>query len=229
MTSTERGLEEMAIHQSNMHWQGFDWAGTEGVGPAANMPESRDASVAKKPSDASTNTTTFLTEKTRTPTVDNQPIRIYTIRTFVMSILVSMGGLIFGYGGIGQIGGFLAMQDYNDRFGDQLVIDETTKTEHFKLSDVRAGTIVGVLMIGALAGSLVAAPITNRFGRRNSVSLWAVIYVVGQLIEITTITKWYQLVVGRLVEGIGVGGMSVLTPMYQSETAPRQIRGALIR
>lgn len=35
-----------------------------------------------------------------------------------MAVLVSLGGLIFGYGGIGQIGGFLAMQNYRDSFGD---------------------------------------------------------------------------------------------------------------
>jgi hypothetical protein len=35
----------------------------------------------------------------------------------MMTILVSLGGMIFGYGGIGQIGGFLAMQDYRRRFG----------------------------------------------------------------------------------------------------------------
>lgn len=40
--------------------------------------------------------------------------------------------------------------------------------------------------------------------------------------------KWYQVALGRWVAGLGVGGLSVLTPMYQSETAPRHIRGAMV-
>ena len=84
-------------------------------------------------------------------------------------------------------------------------------------------------MIGALVGSLVAAPITDRFGRKRSISFWCAVYIVGQIIEVSTSYAWYQLALGRLVEGFGVGGLSVLTPMYQSETAPKQIRGALIR
>jgi SP family sugar:H+ symporter-like MFS transporter len=213
----------------NAPWHGFDWV-DERPSAAPNTPESREATIAKKPSDASelTERTAALLQNEKVQIPPEQPIRIYTVRTLLMSILVSMGGLIFGYGGIGQIGGFLAMQDYNNRFGDQVVINGGRPTERFELSDARAGTIVGLLMVGALVGALVAAPITDRFGRRNSITLWASIYVVGQIVEITTMSKWHQLVAGRLIEGFGVGALSVLTPMYQSETAPRQIRGALI-
>lgn len=54
------------------------------------------------------------------------------------------------------------------------------------------------------------------------------IFCVGVIVQISTDDKWYQIAVGRLVAGAGVGGLSVLTPMYQSETAPRQIRGTLV-
>lgn len=57
---------------------------------------------------------------------------------------------------------------------------------------------------------------------------WCLIFSVGVIVQITTIDHWYQIAVGRLVAGFGVGGLSVLTPMYQAETAPRQVRGALI-
>jgi hypothetical protein len=45
--------------------------------------------------------------------------RSWTPRVVLMTVLVSLGGMIFGYGGIGTIGGFLAMQDYKERFGEQ--------------------------------------------------------------------------------------------------------------
>jgi len=48
------------------------------------------------------------------------------------------------------------------------------------------------------------------------------------IVQIATMNHWYQIAIGRWVAGLGVGALSVLTPMYQSETAPRQVRGALV-
>lgn len=53
-------------------------------------------------------------------------------------------------------------------------------------------------------------------------------FCVGVVIQMASTDKWYQVALGRWVAGLGVGGLSVLTPMYQSETAPRQIRGAMV-
>jgi MFS transporter, SP family, sugar:H+ symporter len=75
----------------------------------------------------------------------------------------------------------------------------------------------------------VAAPVADKFGRRPSVTFWNLIFCVGVIVQIVTNEKWYQVAIGRWVAGLGVGALSVLTPMYQSETAPRQVRGALVR
>jgi MFS transporter, SP family, sugar:H+ symporter len=40
--------------------------------------------------------------------------------------------------------------------------------------------------------------------------------------------KWYQVAVGRLIAGLGVGALSLLVPMYQGESGPRHVRGALV-
>jgi hypothetical protein len=157
-------------------------------------------------------------------TSTSQEVAYKTLRTYFMGIIISMGGLVFGYGGIGQIGGFLVMHDYANRFGNKTDIDGN-KT----FSDVRQGTVVGLLMIGALIGALVAAPVTDRFGRKHCISFWAMIFAVGQVIEISTQRVWWQLVIGRVVEGLGIGGLSILTPLYMGEVAPKQIRGVMIR
>jgi len=47
-------------------------------------------------------------------------------------------------------------------------------------------------------------------------------------VQMAATDKWYQIMIGRLIAGFGVGSLSLLVPMYQSESAPRQIRGALI-
>lgn len=150
-------------------------------------------------------------------------VKLFTPRIFAMVMIVSMGGLIFGYD-TGQISGFLEMHDFLERFSDQT--DPATVGPAF--SNVRSGTIVGLLSIGTLIGAIVGAPIANAAGRKLAIVFWCIIFIVGVIVQITTSTTWYQIAIGRWVAGLGVGGLSVLTPMYQSETAPRQIRGAMV-
>lgn len=114
------------------------------------------------------------------------------------------------------------MPNFLDTFAD------TTKDGQPAFSNGRSGTIVGLLSIGTLIGALAAAPIADRFGRRYSIVFWNLVFCVGLIVQITTDSKWYQLALGRWVAGLGVGGLSVLTVMYQSETAPKQVRGALV-
>lgn len=80
-----------------------------------------------------------------------------------------------------------------------------------------------------MIGALVAAPIADRMGRKLSISLWSIIHIVGIIVQMTTDSKWYQVALGRWVGGLGVGALSAIVPMYQSESAPRQVRGAMVR
>jgi len=150
------------------------------------------------------------------------PVRIFRPRILAMVFVVSLGGMIFGYD-TGQISGFLEMKDFLNRFGDEGAPGNRS------FSNGRSGTIVGLLSIGTLLGAIIGAPIADAFGRRISIVFWNIVFIVGVIIQITTSNVWYQIALGRWVAGFGVGGLSVLTPMYQSETAPRQIRGALVR
>jgi hypothetical protein len=85
------------------------------------------------------------------------------------------------------------------------------------------------LSVGTLTGALCAAPVADRIGRKWSISAWCVMLHVGLIVQISAPhPKWYQIVAGRYVAGLGVGALSLLVPMYQSESAPRHIRGALI-
>jgi len=153
----------------------------------------------------------------------SSPVKLFTPRIFAMIMIVSLGGLIFGYD-TGQISGFLEMDDFLKRFGD--TTDPDTGAPAF--SKVRSGTIVGLLSIGTLIGAIVGAPIADAFGRKLAIVFWNIIFCVGVVIQMTTLTTWYQVALGRWVAGLGVGALSVLTPMYQSETAPRQIRGSMV-
>ncbi|KAI8943257.1 hypothetical protein NX059_001279 [Plenodomus lindquistii] len=152
---------------------------------------------------------------------DNTPLPRLTWKGFWMGILVSMGGFVFGYD-TGQVSGFLEMKDFLDRFGQR----RDDGTPYF--SNVRSGLIVALLSIGTLFGALTAAPIADWIGRKMSIIFWCGIFSVGIVVQIASTDEWYQIMMGRFVAGLGVGALSLLVPMYQAETAPRHIRGALI-
>ncbi|KAI1837261.1 hypothetical protein DTO006G1_2404 [Penicillium roqueforti] len=154
--------------------------------------------------------------------VVDTPIPLLTWRSFIMGILVSMGGFLFGYD-TGQISGFLEMKDFLERYGEI----QSDGTYHF--TNVRSGLIVALLSVGTLIGALVAAPIADRFGRKWCISWWSLMVCVGVTIQISSPSgKWYQVAMGRWVAGLGVGAVSLLVPMYQAESGPRHIRGSLI-
>ncbi|KAH8802770.1 sugar porter family MFS transporter [Xylogone sp. PMI_703] len=161
------------------------------------------------------------TEK-RAGSYDETPIPRLTVHSFLMGVFVSMGGFIFGYD-TGQISGFLGMQNFLMRFGQRHASGE------YYFSNVRSGLIVGLLSIGTLMGALIGGPVADRIGRKWSISAWCVMLHIGLIVQMTaTQGKWYQIVVGRWIAGLGVGALSLLVPLYQGESAPRHIRGALI-
>ncbi|KAJ5793741.1 MFS monosaccharide transporter [Penicillium paradoxum] len=150
------------------------------------------------------------------------PIPLLTWRSFIMGVFVSMGGFLFGYD-TGQISGFLEMQNFLQRYGE--IQDDGT----YHFSNVRSGLIVALLSIGTLIGALIAAPISDRVGRKWCISGWSLMVCIGVTIQISSpFGKWYQVAMGRWVAGLGVGAISLLVPMYQAESGPRHIRGSLI-
>ncbi|KAK7731298.1 hexose transporter hxt5 [Botryosphaeria dothidea] len=136
---------------------------------------------------------------------------------FIMGAIASMGGFMFGYES-GQISGIMAMSDFISRFADS----------NGNFSPARNGTIVGLLCIGTLLGCLISAPLADKIGRKLSISFWAFFYIIGVIIEITSDQVWAQFAVGRLIGGFGIGSLSTCVPMYQSESVPAAIRGAVV-
>lgn len=109
------------------------------------------------------------------------------------------------------------MSDFLERFG-----------ENGEFSAVRQGTIVALLCAGTLVGCLASGVICDKIGRRYTISASAFFYIIGVIIEITSDTEWVQFAMGRFAAGLGIGALSTSVPMYQSESVPKSIRGAVV-
>ena len=115
------------------------------------------------------------------------------------------------------------MDNFKERFAE-----EGADGELF-FSNARSGLIVGLLSIGTLVGALLAAPLANKIGRKASIPWWTLIFVIGVVVQVAVSQgQWVGIVMGRWVAGLGVGSLSVLIPLYMSESTPKQVRGAVV-
>ena len=143
------------------------------------------------------------------------------ITVSILCLMVAFGGFVFGWD-TGTISGFVNQTDFVRRFGS------TRKNGTHYLSNVRTGLIVSIFNIGCAIGGITLSKIGDIYGRRIGLMSVVVVYVVGIIIQIASINKWYQYFIGRIISGLGVGGIAVLSPMLISETAPKQLRGVLV-
>ncbi len=125
------------------------------------------------------------------------------------TVVAALGGLLFGF--------------------DTVVISGTTHslTEVFRLSERLLGLTVATALVGTILGAMFAGIPGDRFGRRDSLRIMAVLYVVSA-VGCAFAWDWYSLVFFRFVGGLGIGGSSVLGPMYIAEVSPARWRGRLV-
>ncbi|ODQ81895.1 hypothetical protein BABINDRAFT_6530 [Babjeviella inositovora NRRL Y-12698] len=138
-----------------------------------------------------------------------------------LCVMVAFGGFVFGWD-TGTISGFVNMSDFKQRFG------QLNSEGEYYLSNVRTGLIVSIFNIGCAIGGIVLGRLGDIFGRRMGLIIVMCIYVVGIAIQISSTDKWYQYFIGRIISGLAVGAVAVLSPMMISETSPKHIRGTLV-
>jgi len=143
------------------------------------------------------------------------------ITVSLICLMVSFGGFIFGWD-TGTISGFVQQTDFIRRFGS------ANSDGSFHLSRVRTGLIVSIFCIGCAIGGLLFSKLGDTYGRRIALVIVTTVYVVGILISISSIDKWYQYLIGRVFCGMGVGGISVYSPLLISEVSPKHLRGTLV-
>lgn len=141
----------------------------------------------------------------------------------MVGLFVASGGLLFGYD-TGSINGILDMRPFKDQFST----GHTNPTDGLPdLTNKEASLLVAILSAGTFFGALLSAPGADSIGRRLSLLVSTGVFCVGGVVQ-TCAHTLQTLMAGRFFAGVGVGAISVLVPLYQSEMAPRWIRGTLV-
>jgi sugar porter (SP) family MFS transporter len=144
-----------------------------------------------------------------TPMLDpnqDQGSRTYV---YVVSAVAAVGGLLFGFdtavisGAIGFV---------KDQFG---------------LDAIQEGFVVSCILIGCIAGALVAGPISDRVGRKKVLIATAAVYAISAIFS-GLARNTNELIAARFLGGIAVGVSSMVSPTYIAEVAPAAIRGRLV-
>lgn len=125
------------------------------------------------------------------------------------TIVGALGGLLFGF--------------------DTAVISGTTNalTAQYALTPFLLGVTVSSALLGTVIAAIAAGFPGQRFGRRDSLRAMAIFYVISAL-GCAFAWNWYSLIVFRFIGGLGIGGSSVLGPMYIAEISPPNWRGRLV-
>ena len=126
-----------------------------------------------------------------------------------LSVVAALGGFLFGY--------------------DTAVISGTIAqvTEQFGLDALQQGWYVGCALIGSIIGMLFAGILSDKFGRKSTMILSAILFSTSA-IGCAVSTDFNQLVIYRIIGGVGIGVVSIISPLYISEVAVAQYRGRLV-
>src|SRR6202021_180767 len=121
------------------------------------------------------------------------------------TIVGALGGLLFGF--------------------DTAVISGTTSalTRIYHLTPALLGVTVSSALVGTVIGAMAAGIPGQKFGRRDSLRVMAIFYILSAL-GCAFAWNWTALIFFRFVGGLGIGGSSVLGPMYMGEFLPPEGR-----
>src|ERR1700684_4437304 len=125
------------------------------------------------------------------------------------TIVGSLGGLLFGF--------------------DTAVIAGTPQqlTVVYNLTAFTLGLTVFIGLAGTVVGAMSAGVLGQRIGGREALRVMAVLYTISAL-GCALAWNWPSLMVFRLIGGLGIGGSSVLGPVYIAELAPAKWRGRMV-
>lgn len=203
--------------------------------PTSSSHSSKESNTVNPDTLAVTNTTEILytpSPNSESSSVQQSKKEIETKQTIfsligkhtivsILCLLVAFGGFVFGWD-TGTISGFVQMPTFMQTFAEF-----NSSTNEYEFSNTRVGLIIAIFNIGCAVGGLTLAKLGDVFGRKLALILTMLVYITGIAVQISS-KHWVQFMVGRIVSGLGVGSISVLSPMFIAETSPSELRGILV-
>jgi SP family xylose:H+ symportor-like MFS transporter len=125
------------------------------------------------------------------------------------AIVASLGGLLFGMETV-------VISGANDWL-----------KQHFALSAFWLGLTVASAPIGTIVGSIAVGRAADAMGRRGVLFVLAPLFFISAL-GCALASDWWPFIVFRFIGGLGIGGASVVSPMYIAEISPAAYRGRLV-
>ncbi|ASA57665.1 D-xylose transporter XylE [Vibrio gazogenes] len=126
-----------------------------------------------------------------------------------LTLVVALGGLLFGYDTAVISGAVEALQNY------------------FQLTATELGFAASSALIGCVLGAALSGYISNRHGRRGALIIAALLFLISAIGSAVPQHYW-TFVIYRIIGGVGVGVASMVSPMYIAEVAPPARRGGLV-
>ncbi|KAK1754255.1 general substrate transporter [Echria macrotheca] len=136
-----------------------------------------------------------------------QASNVYFICAFA-----AIGGGLFGFD-ISSMSGVLGTQAYKQYFGHPVSYTQ--------------GAITAAMPAGSLVGSLTSSFLADRFSRKVALQFSCILWIIGSILMCAS-QNVGMLCVGRVICGLCVGIASSIVPVYQSEIAPKEIRGRVV-
>jgi sugar porter (SP) family MFS transporter len=143
------------------------------------------------------------------------------MKAYLMCAFASFGGIFFGYDS-GYINGVN---------GSKLFYQQIEGPTAEKLSSSNTSLITSILSAGTFFGAIIAGDVADIIGRKWTVIMGCLIYLIGVIVQMITgpsVDALGTIVAGRLIAGIGVGFESAIVILYMSEICPRKVRGSLV-
>ncbi|KAK9344088.1 general substrate transporter [Lipomyces starkeyi] len=134
-------------------------------------------------------------------------LNVYTISAFA-----ALGGALFGFD-ISSMSGVIGTEQYQNYYGNPL--------------GMRQGAVTSAMAGGSLVGALSSSFLGDRLSRKVAIQIGAALWCIGATVQSAS-NGVVMLVIGRVLAGLCVGLTSSLVPIYQSEIAPRKIRGRIV-
>lgn len=139
----------------------------------------------------------------------NQKDRVHLPYLLFLSLVAGMGGFLFGY--------------------DTAVVSGTNAqvASLFGLDEMLLGWYVGCALVGSIGGVAVAGLLSDRYGRKRTMQLAALIFFLSA-IGCAASGDFQTLILSRICVGVGIGVISIVSPLYISEIAVDRYRGSLV-